>query len=332
MTAKQRGVGKIVPKIFIHAGPQKTASTYIQSNLHHNREALKDQNWKLVFLKRERPDVVKGIERLRRGLPEKRHLFKRFLRTLATDSDNTFVTFEGILGTNNFPNSKGVLFPFHRKMLKKMKRWTQGADVSVGFCLRDYASWLLSNYSQLMVAGRTWPIEEYLQSIKLERLSWLPIVEAMVKVFGESNVRVWTFEDFKMSPERTFAAVAGASGMEAGKIAIQKSKPMNRSIPVHTLHMAVGWNQLLQSCAIPRKDRVQLRRNMRKLLAQSGDISPKPDIMPDGLRAQLVERYDADVALLKSKWPSIFLSVPNETAPQRLAFEMEPAIAEMQRS
>jgi hypothetical protein len=301
-----------VPKIFFHAGAHKTASSFLQVNLIANRPAFVEQGWGVSYLKSQKP-VILHITKTRTGQPspeENKKAFNKYFRKIRKRSRNTLITNEGIIGPNNLLLSKGRLYPRRMKMLKILRRQLKGCDVTIGYCIRDYASWLESSYSEIIVGGYTCNFQEYLDQIAIKKLSWVPVVADMVEVFGAENVKLWTFEDFKANPEGLFKTVAETVGIDSNPLKMEKSSRINAAIPSHGFELAIAWNKLLnEKTEFKNKRKLRLRRRLRKLLHET-ESPTKQRLMDEEMRARLMQRYENEIGRMRKRWPHMFLTIP----------------------
>jgi hypothetical protein len=294
-------------KVFFHLGAHKTGSSFIQDNLGGNKKKLRRQGWRFVRLRRDYRPAHDEIVEMREGktLPAARVL-DEFFAEMRVETRNLLISSEGFLGDMSIVANRGVLYPHHQAMLARLKNGVAGKDIAIGFCIRDFGSYLESTYSQLVLAGETCDFAHYLAAASVEKLSWLPVIEHMIEMFGLPNVRIWLFEDFKKDAIGAFNAIAKFASIDATKLDMRYQGEINASFPPHTIPVAIALNKVLKEHPVRGKND-KLRRKMRDLLSRAKTSEVQKPLLNSELRAQFTAQYNREVDTIREKWPSVLL-------------------------
>ncbi|HEX8233198.1 MAG TPA: hypothetical protein VF559_07635 [Caulobacteraceae bacterium] len=310
-SAPAGGAGK---KVFLHLGAHKTATTFIQRTLVHNRPYLRAQGWKVIYLQKDRPEVYAEVKRVRRSEDESEpaNLFLQMLNKVRDGKANHLLTSETILGKMSVRGA-GKIYPSHRHMIRLLKRGLGDTDVSVGFAVRNPGGYLESSYNWLVYNGATFDFAEYIERVDVDQLSWVPVVEHLIEAFGAEKVSLWTYEDFKAAPVEHIKKMIETAGAEASQLKIPSTAPVNVSYAPDVLPLASMWNRVLwqRRKELGPKKVSELRKRLRKLLQEGAPRSDdsRKHLLDKGLQDQCDQKYNQELTYLRRKWGECFLSV-----------------------
>ncbi|MGA9797268.1 MAG: hypothetical protein WBQ17_17210 [Rhizomicrobium sp.] len=308
-----------MPKVFIHVGAHKTATSFLQANLVANAAALERQGWRVIDLQKQfkkvRRQVVNVHHERQLGTNGKQRL-DSFFEEVRNDPRDILITYEGFLGGMSL--AKGKIYPHHSVPIKMLKESFPGRDIQIGFCIRNFADQAESSYNWRIAKGKTEKrFAKYAKKISVEKLSWLKIIECLSNTFGAENLVLWTFEEFKKDGVAAFAKIIQAVGIDASDIVAAITTPKNVSPTVEQAHLLRAWHKALHShLKISAKDAKALKAELRGLLGQlprdakaGGHLKPKK-------RKALTEHYEHEVAAIRERWADRMLDFspgPSET-------------------
>jgi hypothetical protein len=257
-------------KVVLHLGAYKTATTYLQTTLAHNRATLQQQNWRFICLHKERQDVFLRIQAMRKDktlAPGVDDVVDSFFSELREEKRNVFLSSEVLLGKMTIHD--GGFFTDHARNAAFLKSQLGMRDVTVGFCIRDFADYVESSYKFMLRMGLTQDFKSYVESMSVRNLSWIAIVESLVGEFGAENVRLWAYEDFKKNSVESLRAIFMESSLDPSNMKIVR-EPKNVSVEDHTLRLALQWNKLLKkNRGLTSTQKKTLRQKMRSLLVKN---------------------------------------------------------------
>jgi hypothetical protein len=306
-------------KLFLHLGAHKTATTFIQHNLRANQKLFMASGWQFVHMKWHHPDVHNSVVRRRKKNPTelpRRHgrLIKMF--TDLSESDrNILFTSEDLLGSMTIKS--GQIYPAHELNIQRLRESIPAAvKPTVAFSIRDFGGFIESTYNWFVARGMTDSIENYTSAVDPSTVSWRGTVRCLVDTFGEENVRIWTYEDFKTAPNAYIKYLVDLAGIEIeSPLKIPRSAPMNVSYAANTIPVAVELNRALETMDFTKDDKQDFRAKMRGLLAELPLPDKRASLLPEALRSALSDRYEKEVAEMRAKWPSVFVRLQPEPAP-----------------
>lgn len=300
-------------KVFLHLGAHKTATTFIQQNLDASRAAFEAQGWTVVHFHDEQPKIHKAFRAMRankRLKPAVRVELEGYFGRLKASPSNIMFTCEGMLGSARNFRPAG-LYPQRAEAAKLLRSFFAGCEVTVGFALRDFADFLESAYLYLVgMEGHTGDFEDFIGKLEPDNITWLGLVEDLCKVFGEQNVRLWTYEDFRKDSTASYLKVMQSAGLDLSKLNIPIPQPVNVSISAETVPAQLLWNRTLgRGKESSQRTRHQKAQEMSMVLAQL-PLANRGRLMSSDLRAVFDAKYAEELKTIHERWPALMLSLP----------------------
>jgi hypothetical protein len=306
-------------KVFVHLGAHKTATSFIQANLVANRPVFEKQGWRVVYIRKDGPKVYRYIKDLRRGNklePDQKKTVKSFFTDVREDQRNVFLSCEIILGAMSIKNAQGLIYPRSESMIDWLRKQLDGRDVSIGFCVRNFADYIESSYAYLVGGyGATYDFANYTKNLSVENISWVRLFEQLSAVFGPEKLKIWTYEDFKKNNVAGLKAIIRAAGVDPEEIKVAVSDPVNVSAPVDSLPVAIAWNRLVESRpSLKIAEKEKLWSQMQALLAKVGRVEHAQSLLPPDLREALNQSYQREIEIIKSRWPHAMISFTGQAS------------------
>jgi hypothetical protein len=296
-------------RIFLHLGAHKTATTFLQANIISNSALLKKMNWRFLKLHRERRDVADEIRRVwMEGTTSisSRQIVDTFFAEVRDETRNVFLSCEILLGGMDL-RATGRLYPEALRLSQHLKDYLIGEDISVGYCIRNYADYAESSYNFLVTLGAAYEFDNYIETITSDSMSWLPVLESLTSIFGKDKLHIWEYETFSLDPASALLKILQAAGIDAAEFKVDLDKK-NLSYQVDCVPLAVSWNKLLNSRFTSESKRAKrLRRAMRELLLCLPPHVDAASLLPNDLRLTLDRKYRKDLAIIHERWDTSLL-------------------------
>jgi hypothetical protein len=162
-------------KVLVHLGVHKTATTFIQSQLANNRQALAEKGFGIA-----------GIWAVR----------KRF-----TNLFDRLAWFDPVWRSLTRPTLAGM----RTKILESV---LAGHDTHYFLCIRRYPDYLVSSWLQLASKGKPPAFEKYVEKFSPDRRGWAELVSDLAAAVGKDRLTVWTYDWFAEDPRRVFDMLA----------------------------------------------------------------------------------------------------------------------------
>lgn len=210
---------KNITAIHLHLGAHKTASTYIQQKLRHNRQVLIRNN--ILFLG---PKIIKPTLRL--AIVSDTHIDHRvdtsIYRNIFSGKspfpvERLILSDENILGFIRYLYEEGEIYPRLRKRMQLIKSFFLNyskVPIKIFFCIRNYNTFIPSSYCEFIWHNPFIPFSEFISKVNINTdISWLSIVGDLEAVFGAENITLWKYEDFREKENQIFSAFCGVENI-----------------------------------------------------------------------------------------------------------------------
>lgn len=206
-------------KVLVHLGVHKTATTFIQSQLANNRQALARKGFGMAGIWAVRKRFTNLFDRLAWFDPVWRFvtrpvLRRRFDRLVGeTEGIDAFLlSDENLAGTLAANYLFGRLYPWAGMRAKMLAGLLSGHDVRFYLCIRRYPDYLVSSWLQLASKGKPPAFEKYVEKFSPEGRGWAELVADLAAAVGRDRLTVWTYDWFAEDPSRVFALLAPGTG------------------------------------------------------------------------------------------------------------------------
>ncbi|MFV8782427.1 hypothetical protein ACNKU7_08410 [Microbulbifer sp. SA54] len=268
------------PEIIVHLGVHKTATTYLQSRLLNSKARLKKDNISYVKLSSLRENVTSKLTEEKFSKSEVWQFLEPHL-----DGKLLILSDENILGDTRKPVG-GKLYPNARARLELLASIFDGINVSLYLTLREYATYLISRYSESLRHFHFQTFDNYINGIDLDNHGWLQLVADVKAAFPQSNIYCNDFSYFINNEEEYFKRWFGVSiPLEPAKLspAVRRAK---LSLEAYELINEFSNNY----------SKSQTKALVRFLDAHEQETE-KTEFNPftDSQRRRLVEKYRSDI-------------------------------------
>jgi hypothetical protein len=202
-------------KIHVHLGVHKTATTFIQSQLHDSRSLLAEGQIGFAGIWSVRKQFTNAFDRLSWFDPVwwklTRPRLARKLNAILSHHKKaqTFIlSDENLLGLIAGNYWFGRLYPAAGGRVRILDSLLAGHDVRYFLCIRRYPDYLTSSWLQLATRGKAPPFEKYRAKFGPEKRGWSEVVADVARACGRERLTVWTYDWFNANPARVFELLA----------------------------------------------------------------------------------------------------------------------------
>jgi hypothetical protein len=284
-------------RMHVHLGVHKTATTFIQSQLHEHREVLAERGIGYARIADVRNQFTMLFDRFAWadavGGALTRPMLARRLEQLiqAHGKGSSFIlSDENLLGLIAANYRTGRLYPGARRRLMMLDALLRGRQPRYFLSIRRYPDYLTSSWLQFASRGNAPAFDQYLAKFKPDCRGWADIVADMVKACGPDRLTVWTYDWLSSDPRRVL-------GLLAPGVAFTLPKGQQNSNVLPSLTVK-GLNAL--EALKPHLSAAELKRATRMLRRFPFDEpNPKLEIADAGLIQAYEDKYQADLARIR---------------------------------
>jgi hypothetical protein len=216
-------------KIQVHLGVHKTATTFIQSQLHDNRSLLSAKGVGFAAIRAVRKqftvvfDRLSWIDAVWRPLTRP-YLSKRLngLLDQYRAGDTFILSDENLMGLISANYWTGRLYPRSGARVEILDSLLKQHDVHYFICIRRYPDYLTSSWLQLASRGKAPPFAKYRAKFSPASRGWQEIVGDVVKAVGADRLTVWTYDWFRDDPARAFTLLAPDIGFSVPEAELRR--------------------------------------------------------------------------------------------------------------
>lgn len=314
---------RLPPRVILHVGTEKTASTSLQNFLMINRAALLDQGVlfpQSVFTRKiaNEPDRTSGHLELLRNLAAGD--ISAFAAEIAADGAQAHTL---VLSAEN-------LFHYERDAhLELLAQLLDGCEVTLVAVLRDQTEWILSYYNESVANGwnmETRPIGRFVvDAIATGKVDYAGLLARMVNIIRPAQVRLFHYATLR----RKGTALSAFCDLAGIALPPEAFARQGRS------HVTRTWPELLEAMrrmnalasgfwSAQAHEWSALMRARGAVMAETAGLAPG-HLLPDPeIRRTLLDHVRAGNALLSAAhlpddpliadeaWPDLTAPVPDE--------------------
>lgn len=202
-------------KIQVHLGVHKTATTFIQSQLHETRSLLAEGRIGYAGIWVVRRQFTRYFDRLAwfdsiwKWLTRP-YLARKLDAILAgyARSDTFILSDENLLGLISANYWTRRLYSQAGRRVAMLEAAAKGHDINYFIAIRRYPDYLTSSWLQLASRGKAPPFDRYRARFSPQSRGWAEVVADIARVAGPDRVTVWTYDWFSADPARAFQLLA----------------------------------------------------------------------------------------------------------------------------
>jgi hypothetical protein len=273
------------PKIILHVGVPKTASTTLQFQLNNNekilnglgigiphRFILKDDIHKVHHLLIRSRDVNNSKDNINKMKAELESLITKFPNGLILSN-------ESCLG-EPFMDGRNVFFPLANKTSKILKKMFENYDVHILVVVRKQEEMIKSYYSQILRHGKSIAFESFCEKLHSIDLSWFKYLIELEQIVSPEKITIIHFDHLKKDVNTPFNQILNILELDNSNISFRPTtKKRNPSLPLHSFAIVLQINNLFKKMGAGHRDtKDTLRRNIVDFL---GNLIPSIGKVPE---------------------------------------------------
>lgn len=285
-------------KIHVHLGVHKTATTFIQSQLHDNRALLAGGHIGFAGIWAVRRQFTAAFDRMSWLEPVLQHLTRpRLAKKLDSligshRKAGTFIlSDENLLGLISANYWLGRLYPRAGTRVRVLDSLLNGHDVRYFLSIRRYPDYLTSSWLQLASRGKAPPFERYRAKFAPASRGWAEVVADISRACGPDRLTVWTYDWFSDDPARVFGLLA--PGVH---FAVPEEELRRDVLPSLTLKGLKVITQLENH--LSQDELIRLSRLIRTF--PFDEPNPRLEITDPGLLSAYEEKYQSDLMKIRA--------------------------------
>ncbi len=202
----------MTPKIVLHIGAHKTATTHLQQSIEGARGALLAQGIRYFGPKQLRGDQPTVLQRF--DLPGAKGSLGDYYEAygeMIEDGHRLAISEENVSGSvlNRFAKVPEPIYPKTEERLSDLakKIAPQGLDICLG--IRQPTSYLNSAFSQHLMSGGAVPLKKFVWKNPPRIVDWAEYVARIAALDGVRSITVWRYEDYAKVFPQIIAAFLG---------------------------------------------------------------------------------------------------------------------------
>lgn len=285
------------PRLVLHLGAHKTASTHLQRCIEAQEAALARRGVLYMGPRHLRHAGLRLQRVIEGGAPpaEWRKRIGREVIALFAQADAIVISEENILGVSHDRRMlrDGVLYPDAAPRLDQALRSFRARGVDLFLGVRDPADFVVSAYGQFLMAGGRADFDAFRNGADVARLRWAELATRLLAVPGVRGCTLWRYEDYPSClPQIVAAMLPGGQG--AAISALEERMQPGFSARAHALLRA--W----QSGELAPPEGATLAGLAAEARARfpKGEDEPGLAPFPPEVRARSARAYAADLACL----------------------------------
>ena len=202
----------MTPKIVLHIGAHKTATTHLQQSIEASRGELLSQGIRYFGPKQLRGDNPTFVQRF--NLPGAKAIGMDYFEAygeMIEDGHRLAVSEENIVGSVLTRQGKVAepIYPRTEERLADLakKIAPQGLDICLG--IRQPTTYLNSAFGQHLMSGGTLPLKKFIWKNPPRIVDWAGYAARIAAVEGVRSLTVWRYEDYRHIFPQIIAALLG---------------------------------------------------------------------------------------------------------------------------
>jgi hypothetical protein len=279
-----------MPRIVLHVGAHKTATTYMQKKLAINRDLLASHGIHYDPLEVLRERFTPALN----DISNARHDYLDDLRARIGRQD-VVISEENIIGMPGDLIRKGAYYADAHERLRTLAKLVSVDRPEIFIALRDYSGFCVSMYSEYLRHREFMTFADYFAQYKRSRFTWMKVIDDIVRAMPNARLVAWDFGRFRQSEGRIFSRMLG---IDAAGLAAPEG-PVRESFSEKAIQAFEALSSILD------------RSELKKLIGPISRHLPKSDAYPafqpltQQDKATLKAQYDQDLAEIARKYPAI---------------------------
>lgn len=279
-----------MPRMILHIGAHKTATSYMQKKLALNVDLLRRRNIHyepLDVIRKEFTPILND-----RTAEESEWLHE--LRVTAM-SMNVLVSEENIMGVPGDIVREGHYYVWAQPRLRRTCRLLGTEAPEIFLALREYSGFTVSMYSEYIRHRQFMKFADYLEIYEKSGFSWIRVIEDIFTAIPNAKLTIWDFADFRKIEKDVFQAMLGFDP----DILQSPEGPVRESFS----EAAVRAFEAL-SGALTHAEMKKLINPIARNLPKGADYPAFDPHLPE-TKERMRAQYKADLAAIAERFPSV---------------------------
>lgn len=279
-----------MPRIRLHVGAHKTATTYLQRKLGLNIERLATHGIHYDPLNVFR----KGFTPLLKEEEKRENEYVEFLNEKAA-SMTLLVSEENILGVPGELVREGRYYGRASARLARTAELLRTDAPEIYLCLREYTAFVVSMYSEYIRHQKFLPFAEYREVFSASNFTWLDVIADIHTTLPGATITVWDFADFPRIEDQVFEAMLGFDSTLLAKPE-QQARQSFSDAAIRSFEALSG--------VLDQRDMKEVMGPIARNLPKS-DRHPAFDPLDADAKLKLMVAYKADLEAIAANYPEI---------------------------
>lgn len=279
-----------MPRMILHIGAHKTATSYMQKKLALNVDLLRRRNIHYDPLDTIRKEFTPILND--RTAQDSEWLIE--LRT-TSKSMNVLVSEENIMGVPGDIVREGHYYVWAQSRLKRTCKLLRTETPEVFLALREYSGFTVSMYSEYIRHRQFMKFSDYLEIYEKSAFSWTRVIDDIFTAIPGARLSVWDFGNFRKIEKQVFQAMLGFDP----DILQSPEGPVRESFSEVAVRAFEALSGAL-SHAEMKKLINPIARNLPK-----GDQHPAFDPHAPETKERMRAQYKSDLATIAEKYPQV---------------------------
>lgn len=285
--------------LIVHVGAHKTGSTFLQNTMKNNLKLLRENAVGYFGGEDARVNFTRNIVYPAVGLRESAQTRGDFvsqarslLEEKAGDTTSLFLSNENVLGYCDLTLNEGLIYPKAKSVFEFISELSGDWNVKIVYFIRGYSDFIESTYVQKIKEGFSYTFEKYKRLCHPEKISWVESVDAARALFGEDNVTLVKYEDFRNDQIEILDKVLSTLPDSPIELEVDAGKTVNPSYSNIALELARMANSVLRKTDL---------KDYRNFLTRRFPVSEygRVSLLTDEERAMFHKKYQEDCHYLK---------------------------------
>ena len=276
--------------VHLHVGAHKTATSYIQAQLHNNRDALETCDVAFVPTREFRRWRVKTVRECRGNADALSARFGALAAQHAIAAGTLLLSDENVIGTCEQIAEQGSLYPGVLRKLDHVAMMLRGYEVRLFISLRTYDEFYAAALCEAARGGHFVSFTDF--SMRLDAVRRCPaVLHDIAQLFPASQLSVWPYEMIRQRPPLIMEKLVGQTLPERFHLADETIRPSPSHQAMAILEHVGDWAPKLIG-----------RRAVRWAEAVAG-LAPAPrpySPWPEETRNHLRALYVSDLEAIRS--------------------------------
>ena len=279
-----------MPRMILHIGAHKTATSYMQKKLAQNIDLLAGRGVHYTPLDVMRKEFTPLINETAPAESE-------WLTALRTTGGtmNLLLSEENIMGVPGDIVREGHYYVSARQRLTRTCQMLDAEAPEIYLGLRDYAGFTVSMYSEYIRHRPFLPFSDYLDIYEKSDFSWIRVIEDVLAATPSAKLTIWDFANFRAIENDVFSAMLG---FDAGILASPEGM-VRESFSDAAMRAFAAL-----SGALTHGEMKKLINPIARNLPKGADHPAYDPLTPEA-KEQMRARYKADLVTIAERFPTL---------------------------